>query len=277
MYLPPIITPDLAIQLEQAKGDYIESWCRKLATQPHNPFGITLSHRGKTRFFAARHLQGLGLFNQVIGIDPHDNDIFEAISQFYHDQGIERYRIEINPYAVSNHFLRQLASQRLVPLRFESALFTPYLTLPASLNETIAIQEVSSSEIDLFATLHCEGYQEALAHLSQEEAKAYHRCVTLLHGHQGWHLYIARKANTPCGMGMLFIQNNTATLAGGATLPDWRRQGCQMALIQHRLKVASTTQCSLLVSQASVGSLSQQNMQRAAGMFMAYTTTAWGT
>jgi hypothetical protein len=270
----PIMTKDVALQLEQAKADYIDSWLLAMQEQMDRPFDFDTLHIGNVRAFVARDLQEIGLFNLVIGLGLHEKELLEEIMRFYRDHGVEKYCIEINPYHVSPDFLAYLASHGFCLSRFETYVYGGVTVTPSSASPSVSIREVTPSEIDLFATLHIQGYQEALAHVPEPTLRLYRESLKVLYGRPGWHLYVAWVHDIPSGMGMLYIQDGRASLAGGATLPNQRQQGGQTALLCHRIQVAAQAQCTLVVGQASVGSTSQHNMERL-GLHTAYTGTAW--
>ena len=78
----------------------------------------------------------------------------------------------------------------------------------------------------------------------------------------------------PIGMGMLYTSNGIGTFAGGATLPKYRQQGAQTALIRHLIQSAAQSHCTIVVAQTNVGSKSQQNVERLS-MRIAYTGSSW--
>lgn len=208
----------------------------------------------------------------MIGLGLEEEKQLREVMQFYGENGVEQYRLEINPYYTSSDFLVHLAAHGFYQSSFEAYLYGVVSFDVPSSNTTVTIRDVTFSELDLFADIHVEGFREALSHLSEKTRKLYRECTKVLYQRTGWHLYLAWVNNIPGGMGMLHIQDGRALLAGGATLAHMRRQGCQTALLRHRVLEAAHAQCSLIVGQTSVGSVSQQNMERL-GMHIAYTAT----
>jgi hypothetical protein len=268
----PLMTQDLARQLEQSKSDHIESWLQAMREQPGNPFEVDILQRGNVKAFVTRSLPEMSLFNQVIGFGPTEKEHFHEIIQFYHDHGIEQYRLEVNPYHASPDFLALLAAHGFYQSSFEAYLYgVVSFDVPSSSN-SIIIRDVTSSDPDLFADIHVEGFREALSRFSEKARRLYRESIKVLYQHPGWHLYLAYINNTPSGMGMLYIHDGKALLAGGATIPHMRRQGCQAALLRHRMLASAHAKCSLIIGQTNVGSTSQHNMERL-GMRIAYTGT----
>lgn len=271
----PIMTHNLALQIERSKGDYLESWVQGMREYPGNPFGADMVWMNNVRVLAASHLQEVGLFNTVIGLGSQDKELLPDIVRFYHDNGIEHYHLEINPYQVTSEFLAALAVNGFSLSAFQTYIYgVPALNPPMHPFSDITVHDVTPPELDLFADLHVEGFQEALSRLPESTRMLYRESVKVLYQLSGWHLYLVRINMTSSGMGMLYIQNGLAFLGGGATLPHMRMKGGQTASLRHRLIVAAQAQCSLFSGQTRVGSRSQHNMKRI-GMQIAYNGTFW--
>lgn len=69
-------------------------------------------------------------------------------------------------------------------------------------------------------------------------------------GRPGWHCYLATDAEgSPLGSGAMFVQDRTAWLGLGATLPAARRRGAQGALLRARVRDAMGLGCDLIVTE----------------------------
>lgn len=271
----PIITRDLALHIEQSKGDHIESWIRGMQHYHGNLFDCHILQIKNVRVFASRHLQEIGLFNVVIGLGPDDEALLPEIARFYQDHHIENYRLEINPYQANAGFCAALAVHDFALSSFQTYLYgLPVLHSPGIISPSITVRNVTSAELDLFADLHIEGFQEALSSVSEQTRRLYRESTKVLYGIPEWHLSLLLIKNVPVGIGMLFVKDDLALLAGGAILPQNRKQGAHTVSLRHRMILAAQTHCTLISAQTSVGSQSQQNMERL-GMHVAYTGTAW--
>jgi len=270
----PLITQKIARQLEQAKADHIDSWLQGIREQTSLSSKIDILRIGDLRAFVAPHLQEIGLFNQTIGLGPDNQEALQEVEHFYHHYRVETYRLEINPYHTSSEFLAYLAVRKFSPSRFETYLYgTPEHTV-FTFSDNTTIREITASEVDLFATIHVKGYQEALASVSETQYALYRESTKVLYHRLGWRLCFMCKNNLPIGMGMLYTANGIATFAGGATLPEYRQRGGQTALIQYLLEASAQAHCEIAVAQTSVGSGSQQNVERS-GMRTAYIASSW--
>jgi hypothetical protein len=85
--------------------------------------------------------------------------------------------------------------------------------------------------------------------------------------------YLARVNGEPAAAASLYLDPHGCLLSGAATLPQFRRRGCQSALITRRLTDARTL-TDLAVVTTAFGSASQSNLERA-GFRQTHTRTAW--
>ena len=63
-------------------------------------------------------------------------------------------------------------------------------------------------------------------------------------------------------------------MAIAATLPNYRKKGIHVKLLQKRITDAKDAGCKLIVGQAACESVSQRNMEKV-GMSIAYTKSIW--
>ena len=71
-------------------------------------------------------------------------------------------------------------------------------------------------------------------------------------------------------MAALHVHDGVASIDAMGTVPDFRRRGCQTALLAHCMGEASRMGCDLIASQTRPSSTSEKNMMRA-GLQIAYT------
>jgi GNAT superfamily N-acetyltransferase len=86
----------------------------------------------------------------------------------------------------------------------------------------------------------------------------------------GSRLYLAWRDGKPVASGGLEVHDGVAALIADATLPAYRRQGAQMALLYARLSAAREADCDLAMVHTRPGAASQRNVLRA-GFQVAYT------
>jgi len=268
----PIMTQELSGRIEQSKADYIGSWMQSMREQPGNPFGVAIQHFGKARAFAARNLAHVGLFNRVIGIGPEHTAQLDDIVRFYELQGVP-YRIDINPYHVSPDLLAGLTDYGFHESMFQNMLYGVPSAVPLDLPPSVAIQEVSFERLERFVDVYMHGFQEAL-HEQGNEIRLLGSALEVLYGRAGWQFSLVSVDEKPASIGLLYIQDGVASLAGGGTIPSFRNRGCQTITLAQRFALAAEANCTLIVGQAEAGSVIETNMERM-GMRTAYTRTIW--
>jgi hypothetical protein len=86
--------------------------------------------------------------------------------------------------------------------------------------------------------------------------------------------FLAELDGQPIATGALCIHKGVALLAGASTIPEARRRGAQLALLDSRLSYAAEHGCDLAMMCAAPGSSSQRNAERQ-GFRIAYTRIKW--
>jgi GNAT superfamily N-acetyltransferase len=91
---------------------------------------------------------------------------------------------------------------------------------------------------------------------------------------RGAHRFLADLDGKPVAAGLLSIRDDVALLAGASTVPEARRQGAQLTLLDARLGFAAARGCTVAMMCALPGSSSQRNAERH-GFRVAYTRIKW--
>jgi hypothetical protein len=89
-----------------------------------------------------------------------------------------------------------------------------------------------------------------------------------------WRCYVAFVGGQPVAIAGLYLRDGVGVMASGNTLPAFRGQGCQTALLCQRITDAALAGCDLILSQATPGTVSQRNLERV-GLRTAYTQAIW--
>lgn len=95
-----------------------------------------------------------------------------------------------------------------------------------------------------------------------EAEEATEVCIRAQYGQPEWHCYVARMEGAVAAFGAMYVNDGAAALISAATVPQFRRQGCQAALLARRMADAAELGCELIWSHAACGSSSQRNMER---------------
>ncbi|GKU76596.1 hypothetical protein L3i20_v209930 [Paenibacillus sp. L3-i20] len=78
----------------------------------------------------------------------------------------------------------------------------------------------------------------------------------------------------PAAVAAMHIDNNIASCALAATIPEFRNNGLKTGLLHRRIYEAYNANCEIVVAQADFGASSQNIMERV-GMQMAWTRAVW--
>ena len=269
----PLVTKELALRVGRSEADHVVSWLECMKTYEGNSFGIEMRQFGQAVALVNTEMTLGPMFNRVLGFGEADIGFLEEIIQFYEGYDIA-CRIDINPYDTSPALFKQLAAFEFRPFRFHAHLYgLPQNALTAELTPGIKAREIRREELSSWAQIWREGYAESLG-VPEATADKIADAARQLYGQPGWGLYLAFAGEQPAAAGALYIQDRVASLLVGATLPAFRRRGCQKALLGARMAEAARQGCDLVAAQSALDTTSQHNMERA-GMRIAYTRAFW--
>ncbi len=208
---------------------------------------------------------GLGVFEETT--DAH----LDEIEAFFGQRGAA-VNHEISPLAGIS-LLKKLHERGYQPIELSSVMFQEIgagVINRADVSRKISTRIIKPGEEKLWARTSAAGWaaeNEGLVEFLLEFGQISAACA-------GGYAFLAEKDEQPICAGMLFIDEDVALLAGASTVPDYRRQGAQTALLAARLEFAAAQGCRLAMMGASPGSQSQKNAERN-GFRIAYTRTKW--
>jgi GNAT superfamily N-acetyltransferase len=134
----------------------------------------------------------------------------------------------------------------------------------------VVIRYVETSEaMERFLDVYLLGWEFPLA--IHERAKANMRGWL---GLPGWHLYLAEIDGQPAAVAILFLHEGVAYFADTCVDPDYRGRRFQSALLARYKRDAARLGAEMLCSQATFGSTSHRNLERA-GLRLLYTQAEW--
>lgn len=207
---------------------------------------------------------GLGLFQPVTAAE------LDSIEQFFLERKAEVFH-EVCPLADPS--LRSLLNERgYQPIEFTSVMYRPIESGVETINSRdnkILVRLINNDEQELWTKTSAQGWSEFpelvdfLKDIGQVSARQ-----------QRAHSFLAELDGQPVATGVLIISEGIALLAGASTIPEGRKQGAQLALLEHRLRYGSEHGCDLAMMGAEPGSASQRNAERH-GFRIAYTRIKW--
>lgn len=207
---------------------------------------------------------GLGMFETVERRD------MERVEEFFQQRGAPVFH-EISPLADIS-LLALLNERGYQPTEFTSVMFRPIHRgggLAATLNERIRVRLIEPDEHELWARTAARGWSEFpelgdfMLELGQVNAKMPDALS-----------FIAELEGQPVASGALSICEGVGLLLGASTVPEGRKQGAQLALLDSRLSYAVAQGCDIAMMCAAPGSASQRNAERQ-GFRIAYTRIKW--
>jgi len=207
---------------------------------------------------------GLGLF------EPATAAALEALEHFFSDRGAPVFH-EVSPLA-GIELAGLLAERRYRPVEFTSVLYRPLGRSPEASpapNPRMRVRPIGSTEGEVWAQTAARGWSEhpelteyllELGPLSTEREDSVS--------------FLAEIDGAPVAAGALSLSGGVALLAGACTIPEARKQGAQLALLEARLGYAAAKGCTVAMMCALPGSASQRNAERH-GFRIAYTRVKW--
>jgi hypothetical protein len=207
---------------------------------------------------------GLGLFDKVTSAE------MEVLENFFQERRAPVFH-EVSPLA--DLFLLALLNERgYQPIEFTSVMFRPIrrdLRLPTARNERIEVRLVQEADYDLMAQTAARGWSE-----HGEVAGQVEELARVGAGKRRGLSFLARLDGKAIATGWLSMCEGVALLAGASTIPEARKQGAQLALLETRLRCGAEQGCDIAMMCAQPGSASQRNAERH-GFRIAYTRIKW--
>lgn len=210
---------------------------------------------------------GLGVFDPVTG------EVLDSIEAFFRERGTDVFH-EISPMA-DQSLLTLLGERGYRPMELTSVMFRPIereVGLSAKVNKQINIRLVGKddeTDHELWAQTATKGWAQEVEFggLILELSR-----LTVKKGVVP--TFLAELDGQAIATGALSITDGVALLAGASTVPEGRKQGAQLALLDARLRYAAERGCDLAMMCALPGSASQRNAERQ-GFRIAYTRIKW--
>jgi hypothetical protein len=208
---------------------------------------------------------GLGMFQ------PITPDELNVIEDFFRERQAKVFH-EVSPLADPTA-LALLNERGYRPIEFTSILYRPlqHLQRTGTVNERINVRLIRNEEAEheMWAQTTTKGWSEftevadAILDLSHIGAKRPNALP-----------FVAELEGAAIATGSMIICEGVALLAGASTIPEGRKQGAQLALLNSRLQYAVEHGCDLAMMCALPGSASQRNAERQ-GFRIAYTRIKW--
>ena len=223
---------------------------------------------------------GLGIFQPPTAAD------LDRLEAFFRERGAPTFH-EVSPLADAA-VVTQLRERGYHPFEFTSVLYRPIdqaglsaCTTPARVAygpagdvvqgfrpASVRVRLIEKGEEEVYARTSAAGWHESgfgdfMLEIGRVSVNT-----------QSQRLFLAELDGQPIAAGALNLCGRVAHLAGASTIPQGRKRGAQLALLDHRLRYAAEHGCDVALMGALPGSGSQRNAERH-GFRIAYTRIKW--
>jgi Acetyltransferase (GNAT) domain len=262
------LTPslDLVRSTVETEAAYTLSRLKVLERLPGNPVGAAYRLiEGGAVALIARHLP-VPNFNGVVGLRAGQEREIEPLVAWYREHGIKG-RFEVVPGLANAAISKELARLDYFQSGFHVSLVCePSVAEPASAD--IAVEEVKDAAgLEVFLEAHAAGWKIPDPQGFKANVRGW------LH-EPGWSLYLARFDGKPAATGILYVRDKVGYCADAATVPAFRGNGLQAALLRRRIVDAGAAGVDFVCSGADYLSTSHRNMERA-GMRVQFVRALW--
>ena len=249
------LTVELAARMNRFYRDSAVLHARLCEGLAGNPLGASVQKFGSA--IAVKYLNGGFIHaSRVFGLGMDDLGSLDAILCFYREDGL-RCDFHLNDQSIEPETARRLAEKSL----FVTSPISTQYGVPAAAPPPPS--GVTVRRADGAAREECFQLFMDVFEVPPEEREGILRTERLENSLPGSRLYIASVDGVPAAAASMDIRDGIGHLTAGATLPPFRRRGCQAALIQRRLADAMEEDCDLTVGNAAPYSSSRQNLERA--------------
>jgi len=208
---------------------------------------------------------GLGVF------DPVTHAEMEKLEEFFRQRGAQVHH-EVSPIADAS-LLALLNERGYQPIELTSVMYRSIrrgVQLASPRNQKVQARLIREGEEELWARTAAKGWSELT-----EFADMILELMDITAKRLAGLSFLAELDGRPIASGALLIHEGVALLAGASTIPEGRKQGAQLALLESRLNYGAENGCDLAMMCAAPGSASQRNAERQ-GFRIAYTRIKWG-
>lgn len=202
-------------------------------------------------------------FNRVVGLgisSPINARILDSIINFYRDNEVSRFFIQLPPLQLNAHNKQLLKTEGFKYHNSWSKYFYDLrnvVDIPAP-STRFTVAPVKPNQIKLFSDIICRSFE---FDFSIQEF------IVSTYGKLEWKYYFALDKNEPVAAASLCIIENHAKLVLGGTLSKARNAGAQSLLITKRINEAISKKCHTVSTETSQDtpekpSYSARNMQK---------------
>lgn len=247
-----------------SENNTLISRLKAFKSKNNNELGSQMKQFGSTLAFQVRRISGTA-FNTVRNINEEDYIYLSEIVDWYKQQNMD-FQIEVAPQNASKELFLELHKHEFVQTGFHASFLGNVQEIAnSSCHINCEIQLLQKEDFNDFAEVYVKGYG-----LPEFIADGVKQNNEILYELEGWQFFKAVKDDKMVGIAVLYIQDGIATLAAATTLPEYRGQGIQKALIKARAQYALKQGAIYMTSEAKFESISHVNMAKST-MDLVYT------
>jgi hypothetical protein len=246
------MTPhEAAVELDWLSTEYLLRWLRQLPE-------VTIAEFGGAWAAITPGAPDADFLNKVYRLRPEDAGLVPAIVERYRAAGLRPW-FELAPHPEFARLADTLHAAGARQLDFDVVLERelPAALPPVPLPPGVAVAEVEPGDEDFVRVLPA-GHDVPPEHLAAaiERTRSQARV-------EGARTYLATVDGVPAAAAVLLLAGGVAYLANASTMQQFRRRGCQGALIQRRLADAASAGFGRACVLTNWGSQSHHNLARA--------------
>jgi len=260
-----LVTHELVRRLEDAERAVVESKLMALHDEDAEAHGVEMARLGQTTLLAIRSRHYNPSYNRAMGFSTADAEHLDEALCWLREREVT-FWFDVVPAWVDGDTLRRLAAAGLHPVFTLNQVFAVPQRIPS-----VSFPEGRMVEISLPQQGHdMAAVVSAAFGIPQEIQESTERALCTEYSGPEWHIYMSYLDDKPASMAALHVHGGVASIDAMGTVPDFRRRGCQTALLAHCMGEAARMGCNLIASQTRPSSTSEKNMTRA-GLRIAYT------
>jgi hypothetical protein len=192
--------------------------------------GVAVESHGQSLLLAAAGVPHLMFTRGHVGRKGVLNlDELDAMLASLADTGVQAFLIHVDATVSFDEAKKVFEKRGLVPYRRPWVKLLRGVEPVPRVQTDLDVSEVTGDQASLCAEMMMQGFG-----LPSQGARLYGATI----GREGWRWYMASENGVPAAAGLLFQRGNVAYLAGGVTLPEFRRRRAQGALMQRRIEDA---------------------------------------
>lgn len=259
------VTPELIQHVLHSENNF--SRAEQILQLPGNPYGVVIEAFGDAKAV----LFTKGAFRQKSRVSGEVKDIgrfLPEILALYRSHGLQ-CQIPLRAHEANQKITDLFLENGLRPRGAGATLIgVPHCYyVPDDLS--VEVEEWGRDKIEDYVSLYLRGDEVAEKH--REDIRNFELCE---YRETGIRFFAALLEGNPVAVGSMVIDGKVARLKSAATLPEFRRRGCQTALLKARFDCARESECDYVVVSTGLHSNSHRNLERL-GMKLLSVGTTW--